>query len=64
MERKIFEPEHNAFRETARRFYEKECLPNRQQWERDGVTSREVWLRQANSASLAGRRRRSMAARA
>ena len=45
MERKIFEPEHNAFRETARRFYEKECLPNRQQWERDGVTSREVWLR-------------------
>jgi alkylation response protein AidB-like acyl-CoA dehydrogenase len=45
MERKIFEPEHNAFRETARRFYEKECLPHRQQWERDGVTSREVWLR-------------------
>ena len=45
MERKIFEPEHDAFRETARRFYEKECLPNRQQWERDGVTSREVWLR-------------------
>jgi alkylation response protein AidB-like acyl-CoA dehydrogenase len=45
MERKIFEPEHNAFRETARRFYEKECLPNRQQWEHDGVTSREVWLR-------------------
>ena len=45
MERKIFEPEHDAFRETARRFYEKECLPHRQQWERDGVTSREVWLR-------------------
>src|SRR5215472_16330684 len=45
MERKIFEPEHDAFRETARRFYEKECLPHRQEWERDGVTSREVWLR-------------------
>jgi alkylation response protein AidB-like acyl-CoA dehydrogenase len=45
MERKIFEPEHDAFRATARRFFEKECLPRRQEWERDGVTSREVWLR-------------------
>ena len=45
MKRKIFEPEHDAFRETARRFYEKECLPHRQEWERDGVTSREVWLK-------------------
>lgn len=53
MERKIFEPEHDAFRAMARRSYEKECLPHRQEWERDGVTSREVWL-QAGELGLLG----------
>jgi alkylation response protein AidB-like acyl-CoA dehydrogenase len=45
MERRIFEPEHDAFRETARRFFEKECAPHTQEWERDGITGREPWLR-------------------
>ena len=45
MERKIFEPEHDAFRDTARRFYEKECAPYTQEWEQAGLTSREPWLR-------------------
>jgi alkylation response protein AidB-like acyl-CoA dehydrogenase len=45
MERRIFEPEHDAFRETARRFFEKECAPHTQKWERDGLTGRQPWLR-------------------
>jgi alkylation response protein AidB-like acyl-CoA dehydrogenase len=45
MERRIFETEHDMFRETARRFYEKECVPHSAAWERDGVTAREPWLR-------------------
>jgi alkylation response protein AidB-like acyl-CoA dehydrogenase len=45
VERRIFEPEHDAFRETARRFFEKECAPHTDQWERDGITGREPWLR-------------------
>ncbi len=45
MERKIFEPEHDAFRDTARRFFEKECAPYTQEWEQVGLTSREPWLR-------------------
>ena len=45
MERKIFEPEHDMFRETARRFYETECAPHSAEWERNGVTAREPWLR-------------------
>ena len=45
MERRIFGPEHDAFRETARRFLEKECAPHAQEWERDGITGREPWLR-------------------
>jgi alkylation response protein AidB-like acyl-CoA dehydrogenase len=45
MERKIFEPEHDMFRETARRFYETECAPFAAEWERNGITAREPWLR-------------------
>lgn len=45
MERRIFEPEHDMFRETARRFYETECVPHSAEWERNGVTAREPWLR-------------------
>jgi alkylation response protein AidB-like acyl-CoA dehydrogenase len=45
MERRIFEPEHDAFRETARRFFEKECAPHTLEWDRDGITGREPWLR-------------------
>jgi alkylation response protein AidB-like acyl-CoA dehydrogenase len=45
MERRIFEPEHDMFRETARRFYETECAPHSAEWERNGITAREPWLR-------------------
>jgi alkylation response protein AidB-like acyl-CoA dehydrogenase len=45
MQRRIFEPEHDMFRETARRFYQTECVPHSAEWERDGVTAREPWLR-------------------
>jgi alkylation response protein AidB-like acyl-CoA dehydrogenase len=45
MKRRIFEPEHDMFRETARRFYETECVPHSARWEHDGVTAREPWLR-------------------
>ena len=45
MERKIFEPEHDMFRATARRFFETECAPHAAEWERNGLTAREPWLR-------------------
>jgi alkylation response protein AidB-like acyl-CoA dehydrogenase len=45
MERKIFEPEHDMFRATARRFFETECAPHAADWERNGITAREPWLR-------------------
>ena len=45
MERKIFEPEHDLFRATARRFFETECAPHAAEWERNGITPREPWLR-------------------
>ncbi|MFF3482985.1 acyl-CoA dehydrogenase family protein [Streptomyces sp. NPDC002701] len=44
MKRQIFTPEHEAFRESVRTFLAKEVLPHHEQWEKDGIVSREVWL--------------------
>jgi alkylation response protein AidB-like acyl-CoA dehydrogenase len=44
MKRQIFTPEHEAFRETVRTFLAKEVLPHYEQWEKDGIVSREAWL--------------------
>ncbi|WP_280508791.1 acyl-CoA dehydrogenase family protein [Nocardia flavorosea] len=45
MRRTILEPEHEQFRQTARTFFEKECVPYVDEWEKAGRTSREVWLK-------------------
>ena len=42
--RKIFEEDHNIFRESVRRFYEEHITPFHAQWEKDGQISREAWL--------------------
>jgi len=44
MKRQIFAPEHDAFRETVRTFLAKEVLPHYEQWEKDGIVSRDAWL--------------------
>ncbi|WP_327371415.1 acyl-CoA dehydrogenase family protein [Streptomyces sp. NBC_01217] len=44
MQRQIFSEDHDAFRETVRTFLTKEVLPHYEQWEKDGIVSREVWL--------------------
>jgi alkylation response protein AidB-like acyl-CoA dehydrogenase len=43
MSRAIFEPEHEAFRETVATFLDKEAVPHHEQWEKDGIVDREVW---------------------
>ncbi len=45
MERKIFEPEHDDFRSTARAFFETECVPHVEEWEERGYADREAWLK-------------------
>lgn len=45
MRRHHLEDEHEQFRATARTFFEKECVPYTEQWEREGRVSREAWLR-------------------
>ncbi|MGI5404100.1 acyl-CoA dehydrogenase family protein [Streptomyces sp. CA-135486] len=44
MKRQIFHAEHDAFRETVRTFLAKEVLPHYEQWEKDGIVSRDAWL--------------------
>ena len=45
MKRTIFEPEHDAFRQTARTFFEKECVPHADAWEKAGQSDRQAWLK-------------------
>jgi len=53
MRRSIFTDEHEQFRATARAFFERECVPHTEQWEREGKVSREAW-RKAGQAGLLG----------
>lgn len=53
MTRTIFEPEHEAFRELARSFFEKECAPFTARWEQQGCVDRAVW-RTAGEVGLLG----------
>jgi acyl-CoA dehydrogenase len=43
IERTLFSPEHEAFRDSFRRFCDKEIAPFHAQWEDQGYVDREVW---------------------
>ncbi|HWM39510.1 MAG TPA: acyl-CoA dehydrogenase family protein [Streptomyces sp.] len=44
MKRQIFNEDHEAFRQTVRTFLAKEVEPHYEQWEKDGIVSRDAWL--------------------
>ncbi|MHA6805514.1 acyl-CoA dehydrogenase family protein [Salinifilum ghardaiensis] len=44
MRRELYDTDHEAFRDTVRTFVEKELAPHAEQWEQDGVVSRDAWL--------------------
>lgn len=41
--RTLFTPDHTLFRDTVRRFIDKEIAPFHAQWEADGIVPRELW---------------------
>ena len=43
--RTVFAPEHEEFRGMVRKFFEREILPHREEWEAAGQISREAWLK-------------------
>ncbi|WP_024806115.1 acyl-CoA dehydrogenase family protein [Nocardia sp. BMG51109] len=44
MERTLFEPEHDLFRESYRKFLQQYVEPKHAEWEQQGAVDREVWL--------------------
>ena len=43
IERTLFTPDHEAFRDSYRRFSDKEIAPHHEAWEEQGYVDREVW---------------------
>jgi alkylation response protein AidB-like acyl-CoA dehydrogenase len=43
-QRTLFEPEHDLFRESYRAFLDRQVAPFHDQWEKDHLTDRNVWL--------------------
>jgi acyl-CoA dehydrogenase len=52
IERRIFSPEHEMWRETVRRFVDNEIVPFHAQWEEDGIVPRELWLKAGEAGLL------------
>lgn len=52
IERSLFQPEHEMWRDTVRKFIEKEIVPFHDQWEKDGIVPREVWLKAGEAGML------------
>lgn len=53
MKRTLFNDEHLVFREAVRRFVEKEVTPHHEQWEKDGIVPRDLWLKAGAAGFLA-----------
>lgn len=44
MKRRVFEAEHEAFRETARQFIERELIPHAEKWEQERIVDRSAYV--------------------
>ncbi len=53
MRRTLFEPEHEDFRESVRRFVAEEIAAHHEAWEREGIVPRELFARAAAKGMLA-----------
>jgi alkylation response protein AidB-like acyl-CoA dehydrogenase len=53
MQRNLYEPEHDAFRDSVRAFCEKFIAPHHAEWEKAGVVDRSLWI-EAGKQGLLG----------
>ena len=51
LKRKLFTADHEQFRDTARKFFEREIMPHHERWEEQGFVDRDAWLK-AGAAGL------------
>jgi alkylation response protein AidB-like acyl-CoA dehydrogenase len=52
IERTLFTPEHEAFRDSFRRFVDKEIAPHHEAWEEQGYVDRAVWTKAGENGFL------------
>ena len=50
--RNVYREDHEMFRETARRFLQRECVPRQQEWDQAGKVDRETWLKAGREGLL------------
>jgi alkylation response protein AidB-like acyl-CoA dehydrogenase len=52
IERTLFNSDHDMFRESVRKFIEKEIAPYHAQWEKDGIVPKDLWLKAGEAGLL------------
>ena len=52
IERTLFSPEHESFRDSFRRFMEREIAPHHEAWEEQGYVDRELWRKAGQNGFL------------
>jgi len=52
IERTVFRDDHEMLRTTARRFFERECVPHQAAWDKAGRVDRETWLKAGKQGLL------------
>ena len=50
--RTLFTHEHELFRDTVRKFIEREIAPYHAQWEHDGIVPRDLWIKAGEAGML------------
>ncbi len=50
--RSVFREDHEMYRETVRRFIEKECKPRQAEWDKAGRVDRDTWLKAGKQGLL------------
>ena len=49
MERRLFTEDHEAFRDTVKKFIDREIRPYHYQWKADWIVPRELWTKAAEA---------------
>lgn len=52
IERNLFTSEHEMWRDSVRKFMEQEIVPYHDQWEKDGIVPRDLWLKAGEAGML------------